>query len=275
MEHRRWRARAAGLALVAASAVVPIVTEAPASAATAPDLTVVILGGLGSTAADYQGAGSISNYLSTRAGTQYQVKVFGLPSKGYTTDTSGVVEKVDTLTKKFKEWMAVEVKTSSVVLVAHSAGGLVARNYVKTVDKGARVKKVLLNGVANYGTVFLSQGNDYEVGSTFLAGLNAGDVSVGSVRYWPIITVYDEIVWPYENQVMPRTGGTRSTSVSFPYVKPNPFPGLGAPDPQITNVILQESCPTLYVPHIGMTKANAVQTVVGQILDDKPISVPC
>jgi triacylglycerol esterase/lipase EstA (alpha/beta hydrolase family) len=166
------------------------------------------------------------------------------------------------------------VGSPSISLVAHSAGGLIARNYVKQYDPTNRVKKVIMTGVANYGTKLDSTGTDYDVGSTFLAGLNAGDVSKTGVDYWSFTTSVDNIVFPYENQQLPRTAGTTSTSLSYPYVK-HPIPGV-LPDPQVTNLIIQEQCPWALIPHVGMTGTAPVQNAIAQALQGRrTITVPC
>ena len=264
--HIRPIAVAVGLGL---AACLPTPSAPPAAAVTPTGLTVVIMPGLGGHATDYT---SLRDVLTARG---YDVKVYELPNLGYANagwfaPTASISQ---VLTPHFTNWVAQQVPTGNLALVAHSAGGLVARDYVKRTG-GARVTKLIMAGVANYGTVVLSGGNDYEVGSPFLAGLNSGDVSVGTVGYWSFTTVWDMVVAPYENQLLPRASGTRDINVTIPYV-PHEVAGV-LPDPQVTNVVIQNQCPTSSVGHIGMTKNATVQSGIIQALaGSRNITLPC
>jgi hypothetical protein len=268
MTIHRWRALLAALVLTALGTLVPLATE-PAGAATTSGLTVVVMGGLGSTASDY---GSISSYL---AGKGYKVLVYADAHQGYQWDdahntfvldanNNKIPEGIGKLTKSFQTWVNGTVTTTQLALVAHSMGALIARNYVATIDFGSRVTKVIMAGAANYGTVLNSAGTDYAVGSPFLNQLNSGDVSVGNVDYWSFTTSVDNIVFPYENQRLPRTAGTTSTALSYPY-QTHPIPGALS-DPKITNLIIQTQCPWSLVQHIGMTSSATVQGAIDQAL---------
>jgi len=258
-------------ALLGLGALLPTapVASVPAGAAVVPGLTVVIMPGLGGKATDYSA-------LQTVLEKQYTVKVYELPNRGYVNPNSlfsAVLDIDQDLTPHFANWVAQQIPTGNIAIVAHSAGGLVARDYIKRTG-GARVTKLVMAGVANYGTVVFSSGNDYEVGSAFLNGLNTGDVSVGTVGYWSFTTVWDTIVAPYENQLLPRTSGTRTIQVSIPYV-PHEVAGV-LPDPQVTNVVIQDQCPSSTVGHIGMTKNATVQSGIVQALaGERHVVLPC
>ena len=279
---RPTRALVGALLLVLLATAAPLAAPSGAGAATtglASGTTVVVMGGLGSKATDY---GNIQSFLT---GKGYTVKVYGAPHEGYqwdkvnnryVLDASGgkIPERIGPMTVDFTDWVTKNVGTTSIALVAHSAGGLIARNYVKTVDGGSRVTKVMRAGVANYGTLFASADSDYAIGSTFLASLNAGDVSVGRVGYWSLTTTVDNIVFPFENQQLPRTGGTNTITLSYPYQK-HTIPGT-LPDAQVTNLIVQDQCPWSLVQHIGMTSSASVQAAIDQALRGiRTITIPC
>ena len=77
-------------------------------------------------------------------------------------------------------------------------------------------------GLANLAT-FLGLGNCLGVtacqqmaaGSAFLNNLNAGDDTIGDVRYTNIVTVFDEMVVPYWNGHL-RNGNNANVTVQAP-----------------------------------------------------------
>ena len=89
------------------------------------------------------------------------------------------------------------------------------------------------------------------IGSSFLAGLNAGDDSVGNVAYTNIATVMDELVQPYTN--------------SF----------LNAADGNVTNRALQSQCFLRAVGHLGLIVDGAVYSGVEDALEKQAIRFNC
>jgi hypothetical protein len=89
------------------------------------------------------------------------------------------------------------------------------------------------------------------IGSSFLADLNAGDDSIGDVRYTNIATAVDELVQPYTN--------------SF----------LVAGDGNITNSALQSQCWWRLPGHLGLITDGAVYSGVLDALAKRPISYDC
>ncbi|USX54411.1 alpha/beta fold hydrolase [Lentzea sp. HUAS12] len=151
---------------------------------------------------------------------------------------------------------------SQVDLVAHSQGGLVARQYIKN-EGGAREVANLVNlSAPNRGTVvaniadFFGGGDclrivacqQMKVGSTFLEGLNAGDDTVGAVRYTNLYTGFDALVRPIDNARM----------------------SDGA-----TNVLVQSQCPYRAVVHLGMPFDGAVYSGVQDALQGRQITLDC
>jgi PKD repeat protein len=275
---RFWRA---WLAAAMAAVALPFAAATPVHAAPSADLTVVILTGLGSTP---DAADDLAGYLRSPMLGRYNVKVYPTLRQGYKETGFLVPESIDVLTDDFARWVAKYVTTPKIVLVAHSMGGLIARSYVKVYDGGAKVQKVILSGTANYGTTSAATGSDYTINGPWLNALNKGDISVGNVKYWSLMTQWDNIVKPFENQWLPRqcpgTGGgwqacaptasgqgiTSSTfDPQWPYVD-QPIVGAGS-DPQVTNVILQTYCPYSLTQHLGFRDNADAQDVIRQALD--------
>ena len=88
---------------------------------------------------------------------------------------------------------------SKVIIIAHSMGGLVSRAYIKYYGGINSVNKLIMIGTPNHGTegFIISdlcgelhpgpECEDMRAGSTFLADLNAGDETPGSIKYLTII----------------------------------------------------------------------------------------
>jgi triacylglycerol lipase len=154
---------------------------------------------------------------------------------------------------------------AKVDLVSHSEGGLVSRTYVKYEGGAAEVDSLITLGTPNYGTAaaniirFFTLGTcvgitaceQMTVGSGFLADLNAGDDSIGSVQYTNIATVVDELVQPY--------------TTSF----------LAAGDGNITNRTLQSECWARFPGHLGLIVDGAVYSGVQDALAKRPIDFNC
>src|SRR5690606_38635917 len=121
----------------------------------------------------------------------------------------------------FADGIRARYGASKVDLIGHSQGGLVARAYVKYEGGANEVDSLIGLGSPNYGTsianivAFLGLGNcigivacnQMAIGSSFLNDLNAGDDTIGNVRYTNIYTSLDELVRPVENAAM-RDGAT-------------------------------------------------------------------
>ena len=129
-------------------------------------------------------------------------------------------------------------------IVGHSQGGMVARWAFRFwPDTRAMVADYVGLSSSNHGTsTFAGQCNattrctpaDWQQmsGSRFLAALNRGRETYPGIDYTEISTTYDEVVVP-------------STS---PYLTPGPH---------VTNVAVQDVCPTETVDHFGMAYDNA------------------
>jgi triacylglycerol lipase len=114
----------------------------------------------------------------------------------------------------------------------------------------------------NYGTVVANIANFFgggdclrivacqqmKVGSSFLQDLNAGDDTVGSVRYTNFYTAYDELVRPVDNARM----------------------NDGA-----ANFLLQSQCPLRVVAHVGMVLDGTVHDGVRDTLRGEAVKLNC
>jgi triacylglycerol esterase/lipase EstA (alpha/beta hydrolase family) len=151
---------------------------------------------------------------------------------------------------------------AKVDLIGHSQGGLENRYYLKFLGGTSKVGTYVSLGTPQYGTAvanlasFLGFGNclsvtacvQMTIGSSFLANLNAGDDTPGSVRYVSIYTAVDELVQPYNNARI----------------------NDGA-----TNVLLQSHCWWKLTGHIGLVADGAVYGLVRSALRGGTVSTNC
>jgi triacylglycerol lipase len=247
--------RALGAVVAAAStlAILGVGGGAPAQAAPAGDPVIVVNG--------LFGVGLAYEPLVARLRADgYQVWDFELPTLG----TQDIRLSAQAL-NAFADAVRAQTGAAKVDLVGHSEGGLVSRAYVKYYGGAAEVDSLVTLGTPNYGTVAaniirlftlgtcvgVAACEQMTIGSTFLADLNAGDDSIGTVAYTNIATVMDELVQPYTN--------------SF----------LNAADGNITNRALQSQCFVRIVGHLGLILDGAVYSGVEDALEKRPITFSC
>lgn len=161
---------------------------------------------------------------------------------------------------------AVKARTGAakVDLVAHSMGGLVSRDYLKTLGGSARVDSLVMMGTPNYGTdlanivrfftfgscVGITACQQMAVGSSFLTSLNAGDDTIGAVKYTSIATKVDEVVFPYRNSFL-------------------------ANDGNIANIAVQNQCWLRLPGHLGLIFDGAVADGVTDALRNEAVRMNC
>lgn len=152
-------------------------------------------------------------------------------------------------------------KASKVDLVAHSMGGLVSRDYVKYKGGANNVDSLIMLGTPNYGTALAALGNivncvgivacqQMATGSSYLNALNAGDDTIGNVRYTSIATAFDEVVVPYWTAFL-------------------------ANDGNISNVTVQSQCFLRTPGHLGLILDGAVADGVMDALRGQRVSMNC
>lgn len=153
---------------------------------------------------------------------------------------------------------------SKVDLVAHSMGGLVSRTYVKNLGGSNRVDSLIMMGTPNYGTnlaniaqfffggscIGITACQQMAAGSSFLNALNAGDDTIGNVRYTSIATKVDEIVFPYRTSFLANNGN-------------------------ITNVAVQDQCWLRFPGHLGLILDGTTFDGVNDALKGERVRMNC
>jgi triacylglycerol lipase len=123
---------------------------------------------------------------------------------------------------------------AGVDLVGHSQGGMMPRHFIKFLGGASVVDDLVGLSPSNHGTtqplaaplgLTCPACAQQAAGSAFLTRLNSGDESPGPVSYTQIVTRYDEVVTPYTS-------------------------GFLAPDPAVTNITLQDKCPSDTSEHL-------------------------
>jgi triacylglycerol lipase len=218
------RRRFAAAALCAAMLVVSGVatTPSPASAAPANDPVIIVAG----TSAAQPIADVVYSGLAARLRADgYTPYIFGLPGFGL-----GDIAATAQALNQFADQVRSQTGALKVDLVGHSQGGLVGRYYIKNLGGAGEVDSMISLGAPHYGTAlanlatFLGLGNCLGVtaceqmaaGSAFLNNLNAGDDTIGDVRYTNIVTVFDEVVVPYWNGHLRNDGNNANVTVQVP-----------------------------------------------------------
>ncbi|WP_025617947.1 lipase family alpha/beta hydrolase [Salinispora cortesiana] len=231
--------------------------HAPASSSDAvgpadvADNPVIIVGGLSGFAFAYEP-------LAARLDADgFRPFIYELPGLGF--------GDIPTSARAFADYVdQVRATTGAarVDLVGHSEGGLVARYYLKRLGGTGAVGRYVSLGSPQYGTyvaniiAFLGLGScagvvacqQMTIGSDFLADLNAGDDTPGSVSYTTIRSWQDQLVRPVGNAAL----------------------ADGA-----SNVLIQSWCPLRLVGHLGLVLDGTTYTVIRQALRDESIRPNC
>lgn len=179
----------------------------------------------------------------------YDVSVFELPTLG-TQDINKSAQALSTFVNAVRS----RTGTAKVDLMGHSQGGLVSRAYLKYYSGATKVDSNIMLGTPNRGTsianivnffakcVSIVACNQMSVGSTFLNNLNAGDDTIGSVRYTSIRTLQDELVRPVDNA--------------------KTYDGT-------VNVLIQSKCWARVVGHLGLILDGTVYSAARQALEGR------
>ncbi|OLF17169.1 alpha/beta fold hydrolase [Actinophytocola xanthii] len=223
----------------------------PSAAAAPPRDPVVVVAGTFGPAFFYEPLAA-----RVRAGGA-QAFVFELPALG-TGDIANSARALDT----FVDGVLARTGASRVDLVGHSQGGLVGRQFIRFEGGSAVVDSLVSLGAPHYGTAvaniadFFGLGTclgvvaceQMALGSDFLARLNAGDDTVGNVRYTNLFTALDELVRPVQNAAL----------------------ADGA-----TNVLIQSQCPARVVAHVGLALDGTAYDGVRDALLGEPVRLNC
>lgn len=175
----------------------------------------------------------------------------------------------------FIDKVLAQTGADKVDIVGHSQGGLMPRSYLKySPGAAAKVRNLVTLGATHKGTTLSGIGTlgkelkvltgvglvlgqaavDQIVGSPFLTALNAGGLTVPGVKYTTIVSKYDEITTPYTNGMITPADNQAGASV--------------------TNVVLQNGCPTNFADHLSMAysarTAWYVEKAIGAISSNSP-----
>jgi triacylglycerol esterase/lipase EstA (alpha/beta hydrolase family) len=221
-----------------------------ASAAPPPDPVIIVAG-------TFSPAFANEPLAARLRADGYTVRIFELPTLG-TQDINLTAQALNT----FADGVRASLGAAKVDLIGHSQGGLVARSYVKSFGGASEVDSLITLGTPNRGTYvanlvsFLGFGDclsvvaceQMSIGSSYLNALNAGDDTIGSVRYTTFRTLQDELVRPVDNATL--------------------FDGA-------TNVLIQSKCWLRVVGHVGLILDGTVYSGIKQALRGQPINLNC
>jgi triacylglycerol lipase len=150
---------------------------------------------------------------------------------------TGAIENSAAELRAFVDRVRSATGASKVSLVGHSQGGMMPRYYIKFLGGKQYVDDLVGLVPSNHGTTnpLAPPAGDLgcvacdqqTAGSQFLANLNAGDETPGSISYTVVTTRYDEVVTPYRSAYL-------------------------AAGPRTTNVTLQDRCPLDLTDHLGI-----------------------
>ena len=256
------RARRLIGAVLVAGLLAALGPAAGAGAATAPategskDPVIIVAG----TFANQALANVYYEALATRLRRDgYRVWKFGLPGGGL-----GDIANASARLNQFADSVRASTGATRVDLIGHSQGGLVIRHYLTFRGGAGEVDSAISLGAPHYGAAvanlltLLGLGTcagvvacrQMTIGSPFLRALNAGDDTIGNVRYTNIASVNDGIVQPYTTSFL-------------------------ADDGNNTNVKVQQQCPLRVVGHVGLPYDGTVYSGIKDALAHRAITLNC
>lgn len=243
------------VAAVLAATLVALLPSSPAGAATVKDPVVIVPGFTTGPVID-------TGYIPLRdrlRSAGYDVTMLVYPDYGLGDIRTNSQRLANTIAS-----VRARTGAAKVDLVAHSMGGLVSRYYIKSLGGSSSVDSLIMMGTPNYGTSlanvasFLTFGscvgidacNQMAAGSGFLNDLNAGDDTIGSVRYTSIATSVDLVVTPYKNAFL-------------------------ANDGNVANITVQSQCLLRLPGHLGLIFDGAVADGVKDALRNETVRMAC
>lgn len=248
--YRRIAALFLAVALVVLATAVAVALPTPSAGAVGRDPVIIVAG-------TFSPALANEPLAARMRADSFDVSIFELPTLG-TQDINLTALALNA----FADGVRARTGAARVDLVGHSQGGLVARSYVKSYGGATEVDSLITLGTPNRGTFtanlasFLGFGNCLAVvactqiaaGSSYLNALNAGDDTIGSVRYTTFRTLNDELVRPVDNATL--------------------FDGA-------TNVLIQSKCWLRVVGHVGLILDGTVYSGIRQALLRQRIDLNC
>jgi triacylglycerol lipase len=183
----------------------------------------------------------------TFATTDWQLIGPALASRGYCVftfnygdlGTAEIAQSAHQLDSYVNRLLA-RTRAKKVSIVGHSEGGLMPRYYARFLGGASKVDDLVGLAPSNHGTQSplglegaalgcTACAEQLAFGSPFLARLNSGGETPGPVDYTVVETTFDEIVLPYTSAF------------------------LAGPAGRVTNVALQDRCPSDIAGHLGIT----------------------
>jgi triacylglycerol lipase len=215
-------------------AAVPTLVAGPPASAASADPVVIVPGLFGNGPGAAQSAYTYLQYRLKNAG--FNTTIFIAPDYGL-----GDIHANAARLSTYVDGVLASSGASKVDIVAHSQGGVMARDYIKTLGGADKVDSLVMYGTPNYGAQNANYFVDYgfncfgmagcqqiAIGSDFLNALNAGDDTLGSVRYTSLISSNDTTMTPWKNAFLTETDGN------------------------IANVNVQDQCPSHFMDHMSV-----------------------
>jgi triacylglycerol lipase len=201
----------------------------------------------------------------TFATTSWQVIGPALAARGYCVFTfnygqagTGEIAESARELATFVNRLLAHTHAKQVSIVGHSEGGLMPRYYIRFLGGASKVRDLIGLAPSNHGTEnplvlegaalgCTACGEQEAIGSSFLDQLNSGDEAPGPVDYTVIQTAYDEVVLPYTSAF------------------------LTGPASRVTNITLQDRCPSDVAGHLDIpTDPVALQWVEEALASNGP-----
>jgi triacylglycerol lipase len=151
-------------------------------------------------------------------GDRYHVHELKLPFFGFgdlRKAAAALAQEVDRVLEEHPN----ETSDGKVDIIAHSAGGLVARWYIRFLEGHKYVHELITLGTPHHGTwastlfPLTKVGRQTRPGSSFLKELNAGKETVKHVEYTSIYSLTDGVVLPASSCVL-----KGAENIAVPYV---------------------------------------------------------
>ena len=199
-----------------------------------PRPVVLVPGLTGSMARDWQAASPLL------ANNGYCVFAYDFSSQG-----QEAIEPAAAGLSAFVDKVIAATGSSTVDLVSHSEGGVIARYYLEFLGGAAKTHSLVQISPLNHGTTLYGIGtllqqsgaassaiasmcapcSEQAAGSSFMQKLNGNGDTVAGVNYTVIGTRFDEIITPYQSQFLSGPG--------------------------VTNILLQDQCSLDAVDHLA------------------------
>ncbi len=229
----------------------------PPSAAMAPTRPVIIVAG--TTAAQPVADVVYAQMAARLARDGYVPFIFGLPGGGL-----GSLRASARSLHEFIGHVVGVTGATRVDLVGHSQGGLLGRYTIKYLGDASRVGTLVSLAAPNHGATsrrleqIFGAGNCVGIpactqmapGSSFLNSLNAGDDTIGAVRYVNMASTGDRLVRPTTTAFLDDDGNN-------------------------TNVLLQWQCPNVTTDHLGFPDSGTVYSGIRRALARQSIQLDC